>query len=109
MKYTEDYINKIICGDCLEVMKGIPDKAVGMILCDLPYGTTECKWDTVIAFEPLWNEYNRICKGAIALTASQPFTSACRTDPRLRAPACRRRGKRPPARAARRCRAGSAP
>lgn len=76
MKYPEDYINKILCGDCLDLMKGIPDKAVDMILCDLPYGTTECKWDTVIAFEPLWNEYSRICKGAIALTASQPFTSA---------------------------------
>ena len=65
-------------GDCLEVMKQIPDKSVDMILCDLPYGTTACKWDTVIPFEPLWESYERIIKddGAIVLTASQPFTSA---------------------------------
>lgn len=65
-------------GDCLEIMKGIPDKSVDMILCDLPYGTTACKWDTIIPFEPLWEQYKRIIKdnGAIVLTASQPFTSA---------------------------------
>ena len=70
--------NRIICGDCLEVMKDIPDKSVDMILCDLPYGTTACKWDTIIPFEPLWEQYKRIIKdnGAIVLTASQPFTSA---------------------------------
>ena len=70
--------NKIICGDCLFVMKGIPDKSIDMILCDLPYGTTACKWDTIIPFEPLWEQYKRIIKdnGAIVLTASQPFTSA---------------------------------
>ena len=64
-------------GDCLELMKGVPDKSVDMILCDLPYGTTACKWDTIIPFEPLWEQYNRIIKdnGAIVLTASQPFTS----------------------------------
>ena len=73
-----EYINKILQGDCLEVMKGIPDKSIDMILCDLPYGTTACKWDTIIPFEPLWKEYKRIIKdnGAIVLTASQPFTSA---------------------------------
>ena len=78
MKYPEDFINKVICGDCLEVMKDIPDKSVDMILCDLPYGTTACKWDTIIPFEPLWEQYKRIIKdnGAIVLTASQPFTSA---------------------------------
>lgn len=72
-----DYINKIICGDCLEVMPNIPDKSIDMILCDLPYGTTACKWDTIIPFEPLWKQYKRIIKdnGAIVLTASQPFTS----------------------------------
>ncbi len=72
-----DYINQIICGDCLEVMPNIPDKSIDMILCDLPYGTTACKWDTIIPFEPLWKEYKRIIKdnGAIVLTASQPFTS----------------------------------
>ena len=65
-------------GDCLEVMRDIPDKSIDMILCDLPYGTTACKWDSVIPFEPLWEQYTRIIKerGAIVLTASQPFTSA---------------------------------
>lgn len=74
----KDFKNKIIQGDCLEVMKEIPDKSIDMILCDLPYGTTACKWDTIIPFEPLWNLYKRIIKdrGAIVLTASQPFTSA---------------------------------
>ena len=62
-------------GDCLEVMKQIPDKSVDAIICDLPYGTTACKWDSVIPFEPLWDEYKRICKGAIVLFASQPFTT----------------------------------
>lgn len=65
-------------GDCLERMKEIPDGSVDMILCDLPYGTTACKWDTVIPFEPLWAQYRRIAKknAAIVLTASQPFTTA---------------------------------
>jgi len=71
-------INSVVQGDCLEVMKDIPDKSIDMILCDLPYGTTACKWDTIIPFEPLWEQYKRIIKdnGAIVLTASQPFTSA---------------------------------
>ena len=71
-------INKIYNENCLEGMKEIPDKSIDMILCDLPYGTTACKWDTVISFEPLWKQYKRIIKnnGAIVLTASQPFTSA---------------------------------
>ena len=70
-------INKIIQGDCLEVMRDIPDGSVDMILADLPYGTTACKWDSIIPFEPLWEQYERIIKdnGAIVLTASQPFTS----------------------------------
>lgn len=74
----EEMLNKVICGDCLEVMKDIPDKSIDMILADLPYGTTACKWDTIIPFEPLWEQYKRIIKpnGAIVLTASQPFTSA---------------------------------
>jgi len=69
---------ELIQGDCLEKMKDIPDKSIDMILCDLPYGTTQCKWDTLIPFEPLWEQYKRIIKdnGAIVLTASQPFTSA---------------------------------
>ena len=69
---------EILLGDCLELMKNIPNRSVDMILCDLPYGTTACKWDTIIPFEPLWEQYERIIKpnGAIVLTASQPFTSA---------------------------------
>ncbi len=71
-------MNKILQGDCLELMKDIPDGSVDMILADLPYGTTACKWDTIIPFEPLWEQYKRVIKpnGAIVLTASQPFTSA---------------------------------
>ena len=67
-------------GDCLDVMQGIPDKSIDMILCDLPYGTTACKWDVVIPFEPLWKEYNRIIKdrGCIALFGSEPFSSHLR-------------------------------
>ena len=78
MNYPQDFINKVMQGDCLEVMKDIPNKNIDMILCDLPYGTTACKWDTIIPFEPLWEQYKRIIKdnGVIVLTASQPFTSA---------------------------------
>jgi site-specific DNA-methyltransferase (adenine-specific) len=70
-------INQIIHGDCLDVMKDIPNKSIDMILCDLPYGTTACKWDTIIPFDSLWGQYERIIKdnGAIVLTTSQPFTS----------------------------------
>lgn len=67
---------ELYCGDCLEVMHQVPDKSVDLVLCDLPYGTTQNKWDSVIPFEPLWAQYKRICKGAIVLTAAQPFTSA---------------------------------
>jgi site-specific DNA-methyltransferase (adenine-specific) len=67
-------------GDCLERMKEIPDGSVDMVLCDLPYGTTACKWDIVIPFKPLWEQYNRIIKpnGAICLFGSEPFSSALR-------------------------------
>ena len=67
-------------GDCLELMKSIQEKSVDMILCDLPYGTTSCKWDTVIPFEPLWEQYNRVIKnnGAIVLFGSEPFSSYLR-------------------------------
>ena len=70
-------LNTIYNEDCLEGMKRIPDKSVDMILCDLPYGTTACSWDTIIPFEPLWAEYKRVIKdnGAIVLTAQQPFTT----------------------------------
>lgn len=69
-------MTQLYLGDCLEVMASLPDQSVDMILCDLPYGTTACKWDTIIPFEPLWEQYRRLCRGAIVLTASQPFTSA---------------------------------
>lgn len=74
----DTFVNKIMVGDCLAGMKTLPDSSVDMILCDLPYGTTQCKWDSVIPFEPLWRELTRVIKdrGAIVLTASQPFTSA---------------------------------
>jgi site-specific DNA-methyltransferase (adenine-specific) len=64
-------------GDCLERMAEIPDGSVDMVLCDLPYGTTACKWDKVIPMQPLWAQYRRVCKpnAAIVLTASQPFAS----------------------------------
>ena len=65
-------------GDCLERMKEIPDGSVDMVLTDPPYGTTACKWDSVIPFEPMWEQLKRVTKenGAIVMTASQPFTSA---------------------------------
>lgn len=68
---------KLINGDCLEVMKQIPDNSVDMILCDLPYGTTGCKWDNIIPCDLLWKQYKRICKknSAIVLFGSNPFTS----------------------------------
>ena len=71
---------ELMQGDCLEKMKDIPDKSIDMILCDLPYGTTACKWDTIIPFEPLWEQYKRIIKdnGAIVLFGSEPFSSALR-------------------------------
>jgi len=69
--------NKIYCGDCLELMKDIPDESVDMILCDLPYNITGCEWDNILPFDKLWEHYNRIIKidGAIVLTAFQPFTA----------------------------------
>lgn len=74
---NEKMINQIWNMDCLDGMSEIEDNSIDMILCDLPYGTTQCKWDTIIPFEDLWNHYNRIIKenGAIVLTSAQPFTS----------------------------------
>lgn len=71
-------MDNLILGDCLEKMRDIADSSIDLILCDLPYGLTSCKWDSVIPFEPLWEQYKRIIKpnGAIVLTACQPFTSA---------------------------------
>lgn len=68
----------LINGDCLEEMAKLTDDSIDLIAADLPYGTTRCKWDSIIPFQPLWEQYKRILKpnGCIALTASQPFTSA---------------------------------
>ena len=76
----------LLQGDCLELMKNVPDKSVDLILCDLPYGTTSNKWDTVIPFDKLWAQYNRIIKdnGAIVLFGDEPFSSALRSsNPRM--------------------------
>ena len=68
----------LIKGECLEVMKSIPDVSIDAIITDIPYGTTACKWDSVIPFEPMWEQLNRIIKpnSAIVLFGSQPFTSS---------------------------------
>lgn len=73
----DDFVNKVVQGDCLEVMQSIPAKSVNMILCDLPYGTTQNKWDSVIDLQKLWTEYERIIKddGAIVLTSQGIFTA----------------------------------
>lgn len=73
-------LNEIYNEDCLQGMKRIDDKSIDAIICDLPYGTTACKWDTIIPFEPLWEQYNRIIKdnGAIVLFGSEPFSSMLR-------------------------------
>lgn len=70
-------LNKIYNEDCLEGMNKIPDKSIDMILCDLPYGTTRNKWDSIIPLDKLWEQYKRVIKdnGAIVLTAAQPFES----------------------------------
>ena len=69
-------------GDCLEIMKQIPDGSVDLILTDLPYGTTKCSWDIIIPFDKLWEQYNRIIKpnGAIVLFGQEPFSSLLRTS-----------------------------
>ena len=71
---------KLLCGDCLELMNDIEDKSIDCIICDLPYGTTKCKWDIVIPFDKLWEQYNRIIKdnGAIILFGTEPFSSELR-------------------------------
>lgn len=70
-------IDSLILGDSIEAMSKLESESVDMILCDLPYGTTKCAWDTIIPFDGLWEQYNRICKpnSAIVLFGSQPFTS----------------------------------
>ena len=73
-------LNKIYNEDCLEGMKDIPDKSIDCIICDLPYGTTPCKWDSIIDFNLLWEQYERIIKdnGAICLFGQEPFSSLLR-------------------------------
>ena len=68
---------ELIQGDCLEKMKDIPDESVDMVMTDPPYGTTACKWDSIIPLEPMWEQLKRVIKpnGAIVMTASQPFTT----------------------------------
>lgn len=68
---------ELLQGNCLELMPEIPSKSIDLILCDLPYGTTSCKWDSIIPFEELWKNYNRVIKdnGAIVLFSAQPFTT----------------------------------
>ena len=77
MKYFETQSGVLFQGDCLQIMSAIPDGAIDLILCDLPYGITDCEWDSLIPMEPLWNEYRRLIKqnGAIVLTAQQPFAT----------------------------------
>ena len=71
------YMIKLLQGDCIELMKELPDKSIDMVLCDLPFGVTQNKWDKIIPFEALWGGYNRVVKenGAIVLNCQQPFTS----------------------------------
>ena len=71
---------QLMHGDCLELMKSIPDGSIDLILADPPYGTTACKWDSVIPFEPMWEQLKRVIKpnGAIVLFGSEPFSSALR-------------------------------
>lgn len=71
---------ELYCGDCLEIMKNIPDNSVDCIITDLPYGTTNCKWDTIIPFDKLWEQYNRIAKPTtpIFLFGTEPFSSMVR-------------------------------
>jgi len=73
-------LNVVYNEDCLEGMNRIEDKSIDMILCDLPYGITACKWDTIIPFEPLWKQYERIIKdnGAICLFGTEPFSTYLR-------------------------------
>ena len=78
MQFMDIKNGRFYLGDCLEVMKEIPDGVIDMLLVDLPYGTTACSWDSIIPFDKLWEQYNRICKenAAMVFTAVQPFTTA---------------------------------
>jgi site-specific DNA-methyltransferase (adenine-specific) len=76
-KLENSFKNSLFEGDCLQLMKSLPDSSVDMVLCDLPYGTTQNKWDSVINLKKLWKEYNRVVKpnGAIVLTSQGIFTA----------------------------------
>ena len=78
MQFMDIKNGRFYLGDCLEVMKEIPDGVVDMLLVDLPYGMTACSWDSIIPFDKLWGQYNRSCKenAAMVFTAAQPFTTA---------------------------------
>mgnify|MGYP001610314741 CR=1 FL=1 len=80
MKTLDELKNTVILGDCLEKMADIPDKSIDLILCDLPYGTTVCKWDVIIPFSKLWAQYQRIIKdnSGIVLFGNEPFSSYLR-------------------------------
>jgi len=76
-KANDKFINKITYGDCLDLLPLVADSSINLILCDLPYGTTANKWDSVIDLKFLWGQYKRVLApmGTICLTAAQPFTS----------------------------------
>lgn len=67
---------QLLRGDCLEVLDYVPSGSVDLVLCDLPYGTTQNKWDSVLPFDEMWGHYSRVCRGAVVLSATQPFSSA---------------------------------
>lgn len=71
------YLNQVLTGDCLDLLARLPDESVDLVLCDLPYGTTRNKWDSVIDLDELWSQYHRVAtpQAAVVLTAAQPFTS----------------------------------
>lgn len=75
--FIDSYAVNLYLGNCLDILKEVEDNSVNMVLCDLPYGTTACSWDSIIPLEPLWEQYNRICKenAAMVFTAAQPFTT----------------------------------
>lgn len=75
MKIANIDEHMLVNADCLDVLAMMPSQSIDMVLCDLPYGTTQNKWDSVIPLDKLWVQYKRVCKGAVVLTASQPFTS----------------------------------
>ncbi len=77
MKYVDIGVGRFYNEDLFDALKELPDHCVDMVLCDLPYGTTACKWDSIIPFEPLWIEIGRVCRNSapVVLTASEPFTS----------------------------------